>query len=105
MGPLRVRLSIEGGEANVAFVAQHSITRDAIEQALPRLREMLAENGLSLGETSVGGEDVAEGQRDSDRPQDQAVAASASDDVELETALQDSPARQRAANGLVDTFV
>ena len=61
LGPLRIQVSVDDGAANVTFHAQHTVTRDAIEQALPRLREMLAENGLSLGEANVGEQGVAEG--------------------------------------------
>src|SRR5690606_3684503 len=53
LGPLRVQISMDDGNASVTFTAQHPLTRDAIEQALPRLREMLADQGLSLQNASV----------------------------------------------------
>jgi hypothetical protein len=53
LGPLRVQISMDDGNATVTFTAQHPLTRDAIEQALPRLREMLADQGLSLQNASV----------------------------------------------------
>jgi flagellar hook-length control protein FliK len=53
LGPLRVQVSVDDGTATVHFHAHHPLTRDAIEQALPRLREMLAEQGLTPGHTSV----------------------------------------------------
>lgn len=53
LGPLRVQISMDDGNASVTFSAQHPLTRDAIEQALPRLREMLADQGLSLQNASV----------------------------------------------------
>jgi flagellar hook-length control protein FliK len=53
LGPLRVQISMDDGKASVTFTAQHPLTRDAIEQALPRLREMLADQGLSLQNASV----------------------------------------------------
>jgi flagellar hook-length control protein FliK len=53
LGPVRVQISMDDGNATVTFSAQHPLTRDAIEQALPRLREMLADQGLSLQNASV----------------------------------------------------
>jgi flagellar hook-length control protein FliK len=53
LGPVQVSLRVEAKEATVAFVTQHADTGQALEAALPRLRELLEESGLSLGEASV----------------------------------------------------
>jgi flagellar hook-length control protein FliK len=53
LGPIRIALSMEKDAASFGFNATHAQTRAAIEQALPRLRELLAEQGLSLGHTSI----------------------------------------------------
>lgn len=53
LGPLEVRLSISDGQANLTFATQHAPVREAIEAATPRLREMLADSGISLGSVSV----------------------------------------------------
>lgn len=39
--------------ANVHFVVQHGQTREMLEQAMPRLRDMLAGQGIQLGQTQV----------------------------------------------------
>ena len=103
LGPVRVQIAVEDGAANVTFQAQHAVTRDAIEAAMPRLREMLAESGLSLGQASVGGDGVAEGQRE------QGEVANLADDGENAAELSDElqPERQKTvtSDGLIDTFV
>jgi flagellar hook-length control protein FliK len=56
LGPIEVRLSLSGDQnstATVQFTATQGATRDAIEAALPRLREMLEASGISLGNASV----------------------------------------------------
>ncbi|MFT7234811.1 MAG: flagellar hook-length control protein FliK [Methylophagaceae bacterium] len=53
LGPVEVRLQVKNDQANVTFIAQNSATRDALEQALPRLRESFAENGLDLAGADV----------------------------------------------------
>ena len=71
LGPINVRVSIQNDQANVQFVAHHATTREALESALPRLREMLSESGLNLAQSDVsqhnpgrqGGEAGEGGQR------------------------------------------
>jgi flagellar hook-length control protein FliK len=53
MGPLEVRIAMREGEASVWFGAYHADTRAALEQALPRLREMFASQGLALADAGV----------------------------------------------------
>lgn len=53
LGPLDIRIAVRDGEASVAFAASHADTRAALEQALPRLRELLAAQGLHLADASV----------------------------------------------------
>lgn len=53
LGPLEIRISIQNDNASVWFGAAHAETRTALEQALPRLREMLAGQGLNLSDAGV----------------------------------------------------
>lgn len=101
LGPLKIQLVIDDGTANVSFHAQHAQTREALEQALPRLREMLAENGLQLGQASVGDDGVNQRGRDaSENARPAAVSNNGQDDTEAPEQRQ----AQRLLNGLVDTF-
>ncbi len=53
LGPLQVVLNVSNSQANATFIAAQPEVRQALEAALPRLREMLGEAGISLGQTSV----------------------------------------------------
>jgi len=53
LGPLEVRISVSQDRADVWFGAQHADTRAALADALPRLRELFAASGLSLGQAGV----------------------------------------------------
>jgi flagellar hook-length control protein FliK len=44
---------MSGGEAGAQFYSPHASVRDAIESALPKLREMMAEAGVTLGQAQV----------------------------------------------------
>ncbi len=53
LGTLEVRIAVRDDQASVWFGAAHADTRAAIEQALPRLRELFASQGLSLADAGV----------------------------------------------------
>ncbi len=53
LGSIEVKLTMHNEQANVLFIAQNAATRDALEQALPRLRESFEENGMQLADAEV----------------------------------------------------
>jgi flagellar hook-length control protein FliK len=53
LGPIRIELALDGDAASIGVIAANPETRGAIEQALPRLREMLSAQGLQLGGTMI----------------------------------------------------
>ena len=54
LGPLEIRLNLNHDQASVSFVSHHALVRDALEAAIPRLREMLAEQQINLVQADVG---------------------------------------------------
>ncbi|CAM4131584.1 flagellar hook-length control protein FliK [Vreelandella rituensis] len=65
LGPLSISLKVSEQGTQVHFLSAHAQVRQVIEQAIPQLREALAEQGISLGETSVG--DQSDGQEFADQ--------------------------------------
>jgi flagellar hook-length control protein FliK len=53
LGPIEVKISVQDGQTSVWFNATNADTRTAIEQALPRLRDLFAAQGLSLADSGV----------------------------------------------------
>jgi flagellar hook-length control protein FliK len=53
LGPLQVVLSVTNDQASIAFSSSQQEVRQALENALPRLREMMGENGIALGNATV----------------------------------------------------
>jgi flagellar hook-length control protein FliK len=95
MGPVNVSISVSADQASVVITAAHAATREALEQALPQLRDLLAGQGITLGQASVQSEN---------RPQQQSTPsrdfASSLDD----SATVEIPLRLVRLNGLVDVF-
>jgi len=63
LGPLEVRVEVKNDTANVSFISQHVAVRDVIESSIPRLREMLGENGLNLENVDVADQSSAREQQ------------------------------------------
>lgn len=53
LGPVKVSLNVQDGEVRLQWIAQAAETRLALEQAAPRLRELLAQQGLQLADSQV----------------------------------------------------
>lgn len=54
LGPVQITLSLNGDQASASFASPHAEVRQAIEDSLPRLREMLSGAGINLGNADVG---------------------------------------------------
>ena len=106
MGPIEVSLTMDKSNATASFVSANAEVRDAIETALPRLREMFASAGIELGQTNVSSQSFQQqadnGEGKSGTPQrtnDNAILVTNSD--------RSMPIRAFASqqgNGLVNTF-
>ena len=53
LGPMQVVLSVSNNQATVDFTSAQPEVRQALESALPRLREMMGESGVQLGQANV----------------------------------------------------
>ena len=108
LGPVEVKLTVgndQGTQAGIQFASPHLATREAIESALPRLREMMADSGIALGNVTVGADSFQQ-QAEAGR-QDRLLMKQSADTGKTVT----GPAGRSAVtyirgerNGLVDTF-
>ena len=53
LGSMQVRVNVSGDAASVSFVVQSQQAKDALAEAMPRLRDMLSEQGIELGDAQV----------------------------------------------------
>lgn len=107
MGRVEVSLSVTGDQASASFVSSNPAVREALESALPRLREILADAGIQLGQAQVGAESSRQSaqhdeNRDNFRPEGDtahgALPQQASHDKSKTTA------DLKVTHGLVDVF-
>ena len=101
LGPMSVHISIQAGSASVSFNAAHADTRAALEQALPRLREMFATNGLTLSDANVSHQSPRDQSQKQSINAIGAVRGGASGEATSSTVTSVAGSRL----GLVDTYV
>ena len=53
LGPMEVKVQMQNDQVTVQFTAAHSIVRDALEAAIPRLKEMFENQGVQLADVDV----------------------------------------------------
>ena len=53
LGSMQVRVNVAGDAASVSFVVQSQQAKDALADAMPKLRDMLSEQGIELGDAQV----------------------------------------------------
>lgn len=105
LGPMDVVLKVSGDQATAMFSSPHAAVREAIEQALPKLREMMADNGIMLGNATVSDQSPRNQQNDSEDKQSASrsgiSAVSDTGGAGIQS-VRVSPISRH--NGIVDTF-
>lgn len=110
LGPLQVVLRVADNHAHALFVSQHAQVRDAVEAALPKLREAMEAGGLGLGSASVSDGGFASQQQNPQqsfadgRPSPRARAGSSAVDAPVDAAPSAAAGATVSRAGLVDTF-
>lgn len=54
LGPIQITLHLNGDQASAVFTSPHAEVRQAIQDAMPQLRDQLAASGINLGQADVG---------------------------------------------------
>ena len=63
LGPLEVKISMQQDQVSVSFSSNHATVREALDAAMPRLREMLTDNGLQLTNANISNRSAADHQQ------------------------------------------
>lgn len=105
LGPLQIELKVANNQATANFTAGQQEVRQALEAAMPKLREMLGEAGIQLGQANVSAGTPNNQQNAFERPQ-QSSSQTASADNGPDTPVPVTRTQTvTSRQGLVDTFV
>ena len=99
LGPLEISVKVVDDLASVTITSHSSHVREMVDQAVPRLREMMAENGLSLVNTSIGSDGKSRQSQQQSGSSEQGGSGYVTDDKVLPSATP-----KKASKGLVDYF-
>lgn len=69
LGPLNIEMNVDQQEVRLTIVTHHATTKDALDQTLPRLREMLENEGYQLTDSQIDYQSSNQQERDADQRQ------------------------------------
>lgn len=109
LGPLRISISLSDNTAQASFVSPHAAVRQTVENALPQLQQLLAQAGISLGQTSVSDQGQPEqafnqGASGNGGGNGNGSGTNAGSDNGGLASVANAAARVISPNALVDTF-
>jgi flagellar hook-length control protein FliK len=99
LGPIEVRIALQGGHAQVSFSSHSAVTRDALESSSEKLREMLGSQGFSS--VSV---DISQRSFQERSPQSQAYEAGPASSADAPAVAHASLSMPRSASGMLDAY-
>ena len=103
LGPVQVKLHMDKEQqVHVTMTAQHGTTREAMENALPRLREMLEQSGINLGSVDVGDNKQFSDNNSPDSDTAHTHAQTDGDEANLNNDM--SPTKVIATDNIVDFY-
>ncbi len=104
LGPMQVTVNVSNNQATANFTAHQPEVRHALEAAMPRLREMLNDAGIQLGQSSVSaGSPNQQGNAFSDQRQGGRQSGHAGNAMEPAVNVSHIPTPS-GGKGMVDTF-
>ncbi len=101
LGPIEVKVNVTDDQAQVQFVSHHGAVREAVEEAIPRLRELLAESGITLTDANVADQQSSNNPRNEETREARAII---DDDQEIVDSTEVTSVAQKGM-GLVDAYI
>jgi flagellar hook-length control protein FliK len=99
LGPIEVRIALQGGHAQISFSSHSAVTRDALESSSANLKDMLGSQGFSS--VSV---DISQRSFQERSPQSQAYESAPSHSGNAAVLAQTPVSMSRSASGLLDAY-
>ncbi|BCA95440.1 flagellar hook-length control protein FliK [Legionella antarctica] len=98
LGPLEISIKVVKDSASVSINTHNNYVRDIVDQALPKLREMMSEQGLNLSDVHVGSDANSRQFSNNNAPAEEGLIISPDDETQLTTL------NKRGQQGLIDDF-
>ncbi len=100
LGALDIKIKITNDVASVNITSPHAQVRDALETAVPRLREMFEESGVALGDVNVQQESFAQ----QENTENDEVGISSNDSELPNIDTEEQVSQKVVSNNLLDIY-
>lgn len=115
LGPITIKVDVTQDQASVAFIAQHAAVKEAIEAAIPKLKEMFTTQQLNLVDVNISQGDtgqrqskaftqMGEGQGRSGQQDEEGIANDEQTENLMGIADEIETGRAIASNGILSIF-
>ncbi len=104
LGPLQIVLNVSNDQATASFFSAQPEVRQALEAAMPRLREMMDEAGIQLGQATVSADTPRQNDTPGQPGQRIASRFAAPDEAAAAGLQAVQPPVAQSGRGLIDTF-
>lgn len=105
LGPVSVRIDMNHDQASIVFTSQHAVVREALEASVPKLREMLNDQQISLVNVSVSQQSSSEQRNSQPQVFNQFEGELASEGVDgVGNVDQNDNERVVVSNGLLNMY-
>lgn len=90
LGAMQIKVNLSGDAAAVSFTVQSIQAKEALDQAVPRLRDMLQEQGIELGQSSVQQDSRGQSDGQQENASSQGSGGSSVSDTSADESVTDS---------------
>ena len=100
LGSMQIRIRSEAEQAQVNFVVQNQQAKEALEQSMPKLKEMLAEQGIQLGESNIQQDSGSSSEQGTDEAQELSNSKLAKQESQAQNSQQTSSISSSSKSGI-----
>ncbi|KZN70532.1 flagellar hook-length control protein FliK [Pseudoalteromonas luteoviolacea] len=102
LGSMQIRIRSDAEQAQINFVVQNQQAKELLEESMPKLREMLEEQGIELGESNI--QQQSEGNSNDDDGEQQGHGKLANEASEAQNNKEQSVTSRKQSDSAIDYY-
>ena len=105
LGSIEVKVATDGDRTSITFFSANPAAREALEAALPRLREMFADSGMQLANADVSDQGLQQQREQQENTEDFAAQRNSAEAMILDAGPGFTEGRAGEGRGLIDYYI
>ncbi|MDK2598464.1 flagellar hook-length control protein FliK [Pseudoalteromonas obscura] len=102
LGSMQIRIRSDAEQAQINFVVQNQQAKELLEESMPKLREMLEEQGIELGESNI--QQQSEGNGDNEGNEQNGHGKLANEGSEAQNNKEQSVTSRKQSDSAIDYY-